>query len=475
MIRDLIVVGGGASGLACAVAAAEAGASVTVLEANPRPGGNGLFPMGIYGVDSPVQKRMLVYATAEEAFRSCMEYSHWKLDARLVRTIIERTGDTIRWLEELGVPFERVMHHTPNQNPEVFHIVAPGQSTGAAVMKALQKRAEALGVEIRTSTRAGRLIKDENGRVCGVAAETKAEEQIFSGKSVVLAAGGFGGNEELIARFFPKYKPENYLHMHGIRHRGEGLLMAMEAGADIEGNFAMEMGAPKIVGHQDLALLLSKPFAVWLNLDGERFTNESNVFNFTDCANACSRERDGVVFVLLSRRLKELVLQVGRDPLERITVPQGAEERLPQAIEEAVSDGLMCVSESLSDVAAFIGVTEEKLRATLEEYNADCARGYDRWFAKNRADLIPVEEGPYYIIRAGVDMIATHGGVRVNTSFNALDGERRPIPGLYIAGTDVGGLDADVYNMTMSGHAFGFAVNTGRLAGEAAAKYARSL
>lgn len=467
---DVAIVGGGASGMSAAVAAAEKGKKVVVLETNRLVGGNGIFPMGIYAVDSPVQKKMLVYATTEDAFKSCMEYSHWKLDAKLVRTIINKTGNTISWLQDMGVEFERVMHHTPNQNPEVFHIVALPNTTGRTVMQALERRALELGVELMTQTRAKKVLLDDSGAVCGIAAERDGEQISIESGRVILAAGGFGGNEELIARFFPKYDPDKYLHMHGMRHQGDGVIMALDAGAEVEGNFAMEMGAPKIVGHSDVTLLLSKPFAVWLNLDGERFTNEGNVFNFTDCANACARERDGVVFVLLDKRLKDLVLEVGRDPLERITIPQGAEERLEGAIEKAVDAGIMCVSDKLGEVAAFIGVSEDKLRATIAEYNAGCAIGYDEYFAKERASLIPLGEGPYYIIRAGVDMIATHGGIRVNTKFEALNKDRRPIPGLYIAGTDVGGLDADVYNMTMSGHAFGFAVNTGRLAGEAAAE-----
>ena len=471
MKYDIAIVGGGASGLSAAVAAAESGKSVVVIEANKKMGGNGVFPMGIYAVDSPVQKQMLVYATTEDAFLQCMEYSHWKLDAKLVRTIINKTGSTISWLQDMGVVFEKVMHHTPNQNPEVFHIVPRPMNTGRAVMEALEKRAAELGVALIGGTRAKKLVQAEDGTVCGVIAQNSDGETVeIEAPKVILAAGGFGGNNDLIAKYFPKYNPNNYLHMHGIRHNGEGVIMALEAGADVEGNFAMEMGAPKIVGHNDITLLLSKPFAMWLNLDGERFTNEGNVFNFTDCANACSREKDGVVFVLLDQRLKDHVLEVGRDPLERITVPQGAEERLEDGIAKAIEDGLMCVSEQLRDIAAFIGVSEDKLRSTIDEYNACCAVGYDTYFAKERASLLPFGEGPYYIIRAGVDMIATHGGIRVNTDFQALDADRKPIPGLYIAGTDVGGLDADVYNMTMSGHAFGFAVNTGRLAGESASR-----
>ena len=143
---------------------------------------------------------------------------------------------------------------------------------------------------------------------------------------------------------------------------------------------------------------------------------------------------------------------------------------MEKTVQKKIDAGLLCISDSLEGIAEYMGVPAGKLRATVEEYNNSCLHGYDEYFGKSRRDMIAIEGGPYYVIKAGVDMIATHGGIRTNTDFEALKSDRTPVGNLYIAGTDVGGLDADVYNMTMSGHAFGFAVNTGRLAGEAAAR-----
>lgn len=84
--------------------------------------------------------------------------------------------------------------------------------------------------------------------------------------------------------------------------------------------------------------------------------------------------------------------------------------------------------------------------------------------------MLSMEEGPYYAIKAGEDMLITHGGIRVNERFEALGGDYKPVENLYVAGVDFGGADADVYNVVMSGHGFGFAVNSGRIAGENAVK-----
>ena len=82
---------------------------------------------------------------------------------------------------------------------------------------------------------------------------------------------------------------------------------------------------------------------------------------------------------------------------------------------------------------------------------------------------MPLGDGPLYAIRAGADMLITHGGIRVNEYFQALYNQYRQVKNLYVAGVDFGGVDADEYNVEMSGHGFGFALNSGRMAGEHAA------
>lgn len=467
---DVVIIGGGAAGLSAAVSVAESGAKAVVLEAKNSLGGNGIFPMGIYAVNSPVQRRNLIRATTEEAFLACMDYSHWRIDAKLTRTIIDRTGDTIEWLEGQGVEFARVMHHLPNQTPEVFHITDGVKRTGRAVIDALTQSCERLGVATLTAVRAKRLVFDVNGEVCAVTAEGGDGELTVEGRAFIIATGGFVGSAELIARFYPDYKPENHMQLVGIRHQGDGIKMAMEAGADIEGHFAMEMAAPKIPGHAPLGLLLDKPFPIWFNSDGERFTRESNVYDFTNCAQACSRQKGGVVYILLDEAIKEHSIAYGRGPLENFSLPEDAESRLDETIAAAEKAGIMKTASDLREAAEFMGVDHETLASAVEEYNGCCDRGYDTYFAKRREDLIALRKPPYYVVKAGVDVLATHGGIRVNERFEALDEDRRPIPGLYIAGMDIGGVDADVYNMNMSGHAFGVSVNSGRIAGEAACR-----
>ena len=156
--------------------------------------------------------------------------------------------------------------------------------------------------------------------------------------------------------------------------------------------------------------------------------------------------------------------------IELIHIPFEAESQLDTTIQEAISDGTMIQADSFGEIARFIGCDPEAVEASLQEYNAFCHSGRDALFAKDSRYLFPLETGPYYAIKAGAEMLITHGGIRVNENFQALDAAHLPVENLYIAGVDFGGADADVYNVEMSGHGFGFALNSGRMAGENAAK-----
>ena len=173
MKTELLVIGGGAAGLAAAAAAAEQGVKVIVTEAMAAMGGNGLFPRGVFAVDSVLQRKRLIFADTDEIFTRCMEYSHWKIDGRIVRRLLDKSGDTISWLMDKGVAFCDVVHHTPNQAPEVFHITSAEENAGSVVVRCLKQFCLEHGVTLLTKTKGKSLVKDESGAVIGAICEQK--------------------------------------------------------------------------------------------------------------------------------------------------------------------------------------------------------------------------------------------------------------------------------------------------------------
>ena len=102
---DVVIVAGGLSGLAAAVAAAENGVKVTVFEKSNTTGGAANMGMGPLGVGSSIQKNQMVSLTPGEAFRKHMYFTHYRVDARMVRDYYFKSGDTIDWLMDMGVEF----------------------------------------------------------------------------------------------------------------------------------------------------------------------------------------------------------------------------------------------------------------------------------------------------------------------------------------------------------------------------------
>ena len=102
---QLVVVAGGPAGLAAAVAAAEKGVHVAVLEKRAIPGGLANSGMGILAIESHYQKEAGVDLTVEKAMKMMMEYEHYNIDGRLLRRYFGQSADTIEWLEGTDIEY----------------------------------------------------------------------------------------------------------------------------------------------------------------------------------------------------------------------------------------------------------------------------------------------------------------------------------------------------------------------------------
>src|SRR4030043_1447618 len=98
---DVVVIGSGISGLAAALTAAEGGAKVIIFEKQRSVGGTSNFLQGMFAVESEIQRKRYISYTKDEAFKNFMDYSHWRANASLVRTIVNESGPTISWLPDI--------------------------------------------------------------------------------------------------------------------------------------------------------------------------------------------------------------------------------------------------------------------------------------------------------------------------------------------------------------------------------------
>ena len=136
-----------------------------------------------------------------------------------------------------------------------------------------------------------------------------------------------------------------------------------------------------------------------------------------------------------------------------------------------VSEVNLKIADSWDEIAAWIGAEPSVLKATIDEYNATCDCGHDSLFVKDRKYLRPLRTPPYYAIRGHVSICDAYGGIKINEHMEALDNMDNPIPGLFAAGSTTGCWESESYCYHLTGHLVGFALNSGRIAGENATKY----
>lgn len=467
---DVIVIGGGGAGLAAAVAAAEKGASVIVLEKRNMPGGNSARAESFFAAESSAQQWALVDAPKDVLFKMAMDYAHWKINPRIVRSFVNKSGDTVRWLEEKGLEIFWISPYYPNQVIRTEHQAKHG---GLDVIRILIKSCQGLGIKLLRQTPVKQILMTTGGKISGVLAVTKEKELKIAGRSVIIATGGFGENKELLKKYCQFYTED--IRTSTGPHTGDGLLMAIEIGAATEGLGRLRMSGPHFEGSsRNVGIICQQPNTVWVNKKGERFVDETTAFKHFESVNAVLQQPGKVSYTLFNEQIKQNIIEKG--PIKvRQGVLYGPKKvdliKLSEELEQEIVKGTVKVSNSWNDIAKWIGADPKILKSTINEYNSCCDRGYDDIFVKDRRYLIPLRSAPYYAMKGRASIMTTQGGIKINHRMEVLNNQDEPISGLYAVGDDTGGWEPDTYNVNLSGSGLGFALNSGRIAGENAAQY----
>lgn len=476
---DVIIVAAGPTGLAAAVSAVEAGAKVLVFEKGSTTGGTGNMGMGPLGVESRIQKLGQKTVRKEDAFKKFMEYVHWRADGKLVSAYLEKAKTTIDWLEQMGVQFVDAAPYFPGGEP-TWHIVKPetgqpGPMAAATMYKIMTERAKELGVQILLQSPVKKLIK-KGDSVVGVMAEDASGAKVeASAKAVIVCTGGFGDNPQMMKKYLGYEYGKDMFNFRIPGIVGDGIKMAWQVGA-IEAPMNIEMiyGIPAAELEPALAMAFAQP-NLMVNYQGERFMDEGIMFNTTFTGNALSFQKDKTGFIVFDSTIKKHMETIGFDHTS-LVFPVLKPEDIDALIQHAFEAKVDCiyVADSLDELAQKTGVNAENLKNTVEEYNRYCAQGYDEEFNKDRELLKALKEPKYYAARQNCSGYGTVGGIKINHKAEVLAKNWEKIPGLYAGGTDANTIYGDSYPFILPGNTMGFAINTGRIAGENAAAYAKS-
>jgi len=490
---DVVVVGGGNAALCAALSAAEQGVSVLVLERAPEAesGGNSRFTAGaircVYdGVEDlkvlmpdlseeEIANTDFGSYTEEKFFDDMGRVTEYRTDPELTEVLVTRSRETMRWMREKGVRFQPIYGRQAFRVDGKFKfwggLTVEAWGGGPGLVQALTDAARRNGIEIAYLARALSLVHGDSG-VTGIRVRHEGRTQTIRTKAVVLAAGGFQANAEWRTRYLgPGW---DLAKVRGTRfNTGDGIRMAMEAGAMPTGNWSgchavgWDRNAPEF---GDLAVgdnfqKHSYPFGIMINANGERFVDEGADFrNYTYAkyGRVILAQPGQFAWQIFDRKVLHLLRDEYR--IKQVTKVSA------NTLEELVA--------KLDDVDA------EKALETIKAYNAAVmtdvpfnpnvkdGRGTRGLAVKKSNWANTIDEPPFeaYAVTCGITF--TFGGVKIDTSAQVIDTEGVPIPGLYAAGEMVGGIFYFNYpggTGLMNGAVFG------RIAGASAGRAAREI
>ncbi len=447
---DVVVIGGGLAGYSAAREASEQGAEVLLLEKQPEIGGSTTLSGGFLAfAGTDLQRAHGIDDNNALLVQDLRSAGGNENDERLLQVYAEHQLEAYAWLLKAGVEFMGVQlssaHSVPRahatRSPELMRLVAAyAHDTGR--------------VRTLLNTPAERLIRlDPGAGVLGVMVKMDGQSRaIRARRGVVLAAGGFSRNAEMLRNFVPAQAAA--VRYGGAGNTGDGIRMAWDLGAGfrdmgcIKGTFGYHPNARTEPG-RDWTKLPVYRGAIAVNKEGRRYVDESQAYKLL--GDTVLQQTDAIAFQVFDQGIMD-------------TAADGVS---PFDFRSAQRRGLLHEAESLAALADSIGVDPAALIATIQRYNGFVANGRDEDFGRDGLSnhygkLVKIERAPFYAYPSTSGLIATYCGLTVDAEARVLNVYDSPIQGLYAAGELMGGIHGIDY---MTGSALGKCVIFGRIAG----------
>lgn len=441
---DMVIIGAGGAGLTAAVQAKQDGVkNVIVLEKMPMTGGNtNRATGGLNAAGTKQQEAKNITDSEQVMYDDTMKGGKNLNNPELVKTLTEEAKNSVQWLTDLGADLSDVGKLGGATNARA-HRPEGGEAVGPEIIKTLNDAAEKENVDVRVWNEATEIVLDKEGNVSGVKAKDKeGKEYTIDTKAVLVTAGGFSANQEMVVKYNENLK--GFATTNHAGATGEGITLSEKVGADFVDMDQIQTH-PTVVPEK--AVMVTEAVrgngAILVNKDAKRFYNEMET-------------RDNVSKAILDQK----------DKVAYLVFDDGLRKSL-KATEEYFNMGLVVEGDSIEDLAKKVEMDATTLKETIDKYNKAVADKKDSEFGRNDLPL-ELKEGKFYAIPVTPAVHHTMGGLKINTNAEVLNKDGKAIPGLFAAGEVTGGVHGA---NRLGGNALADIVTFGRIAAQSAEKY----
>ena len=438
---EIVIIGAGGAGLTAAIEAAMNGKEVIVLEKMSMVGGNTkLATGGLNAAETSSQKDLGIDDSVEAFVEDTMKGGGNANNKDLVQVFAEKSAETVEWLKDLGADLSDVGIMGGSSNNRT-HRPTGGAPVGGHVMDVLHEKALDLGVEILLNSEVVEIL-ESNDAVAGVAVKTAEGTYNISSSAVIIAAGGYGANNDLVASFDAALK-------------GYGTTNHPGATGDVI-SFAKNFD----LGYVDMNQIQTHPTVM-----------PSNNYMITEAVRGngailVNREAERFVNELETRAVVSDAQLAQSGASSFLMFDQGVRESL-SAIEGYHKKGFLIEGETLEELAEKLDMDKDTLKMTVETYNASVESGTDEAFG--RADMKrALTDGPFYAVEVAPAVHHTMGGVMISVNGEVMDADGEVIQGLFAAGEVTGGIHG---NNRLGGNAMADITIFGRIAAKSAVAF----
>lgn len=451
---DVLVIGGGGTGLSAAMSSIYNGASsVMVVEKLGRFGGSTSVSGAVVAAEN-------TYYTDESGYQSDLDswLKDWETSSIAdigvlgkdpgyptydrVSNYFVQVGETVNWLQDEGVanwvgyPLfpgnhyqvpDYIIDETGNADPE----------GGYMLIDHMASYLEDKGADLRLNTQGISLITNDVGDVIGATVQDDSGSyDVYTNNGVVLATGGFAASKEMMEQYLPQFADWIDLTTAGVGDTGDGMKMAVEAGGVMYNDpYVITLGSTaRDASISSFCMSINLWYRMVVNSSGKRFFNEG--YMPYQATVELSETDDGIAWAIGDSSFAQADLL------------------------EAAVDGKEVVSaDTIEELAEKMGVDATTLSESVNTYNTAAKNGNDSEFGKDAAYLSSIEKAPYYAVKIYVCTGGTIGGIKTNEQYQVIREDGSVINGLY-AGGETSNREMYAYAYS-SGSGVGYALASG--------------